>query len=529
MNIRLKTALQLGTLCTLALAIVVSVTLAFVFLRGEERAGWNSAFLVAVILGILALFMAGVLYAVGMALSNRLRALEDTARQVQAGNLNGQTGLVGRDELAEIAHVIDEMAGNLKNYVKLIPEHERMRTELEKTQEVVGALRHRNMEISDSLQRLHRAQDLLVQRNRADVQGGMLTAACGDFSATLDTICTAARRAMAAGSRDEARHAELDAILAGAADAQAKLARFTTLCQAPHAGALERLFLREIADEAAALAEPTWKDEAGRKGAAIRIDNQIPGALAVRGIHADLVQMFSHLLLNSIEAMPSGGVIAFSAQLRADAVTISVSDNGAGMAESVSKRCFLPFFSTKEGAAGIGLTLAQGIALQHRGKIGLESRAGVGTTVFIELPLASARDAAAAKAEAILSERPLSILLVEDDEWTRDAIVRHLEEARHRVEVAANGTDAIGKLRCGSYDALVTDSAMPDVNGEEIAMEAKGLHPRLPVILLTGFGTLMDERGVKPRYVDRVLGKPVNFADLRRALAELAGVSKSES
>ena len=530
MSIRLKTALQLGTLFTLALAIAVSVTLAVVFLRGVESAGWNSAFLVAVMLGILALLMAGALYAVGTALGNRLRTLEDTARRVRAGNLDEHANLGGRDELSDIAHVFDEMTTNLKSYVQLIPEHEALRVELEKAREVVNTLRHRNMEISDSLQRLRRAQDQVTQKDRANVPAGMFGAVGDDLSATLATIREAAHRALASGSRNEPRGSELEAILAAAEEAQAKLERFTEFCRAPGAGALEKLEkldLREVVDTAVALLEPKWKNEAERKGAAIRIDNQIPGALAVQGSRADLVQMFTHLLLNSIEAMPSGGVIAFAAQARADAVTITVGDNGVGMSEAVIKRCFLPFFSTKEGAAGIGLTLAQGIALQHRGKIGVDSHAGAGTTVYLELPLSAARAVTSAQTVAAVSARPLSILLVEDDRWTREAIVRNLQEAQHRVDGAENGADAMEKLRHGAYDVVITDRAMPDISGEEIAMEAKRLRPDIPIVLLTGFGALMHERGVKPPHVDRVLGKPIHFGDLRRALAELTGAGRA--
>lgn len=523
MNVRLKTALQLGTLFTLFLAIAVSVTLAFVFLRGVESAGWNSAFLVAVILGVLALIMAGALYAVGAALSHRIRALEETARRVREGNLDGQTELGGRDELAEISTVFDEMTANLKNYVQLIPEHEALRAELAKARDVVQTLRHRNMEISDSLQRLRRAQDQLAQKDRPGVPGGMFAAVSADLSATLAATREAAQRALAAGARDDARGAELETIRAAMEEAQAKLDRFAAFCRAPRSGVLEKLDLREIVGEAIVLTQPKWKNEAGRRGATIRIDNQIHASLAVQGIRADLIQMFTHLLLNSIEAMPAGGVITFAAQAGADATTITVSDNGSGMPETAIKRCFLPFFSTKEGAAGIGLALAKGIVLQHHGKIGLESHAGSGTTVFIELPLSTGREVCGPAGDA-RSERPLSILVVEDDRWTRDAIVRHLSEAQHRVDVAENGSDAIGKLRCGAHDIVITDRAMPDISGEEIALEAKRLQPDIPVVLLTGFGALMQERGVKPPNVDIVLGKPINFDDLRRALADLTGV-----
>jgi two-component system, cell cycle sensor histidine kinase and response regulator CckA len=232
--------------------------------------------------------------------------------------------------------------------------------------------------------------------------------------------------------------------------------------------------------------------------------------------------MFTHLILNAVEAMPKGGDIRLIADARADAVTVSVTDTGTGMSDSARKRCFLPFFSTKEGAAGIGLSLAQGIVQQHGGKIGIESQVGAGTTVFVELPLAGQNlRAAVAETPAALAQRPLSMLLVEDDEWTREAIARHLASESHRLEMAANGSTAVEKLRQTVFDVIITDRAMPDISGEEIAREAKRLRPNVFVVLLTGFGSLMREQGEKPACVDIVLGKPVNFAELSRALAEL--------
>jgi len=104
-------------------------------------------------------------------------------------------------------------------------------------------------------------------------------------------------------------------------------------------------------------------------------------------------QVFLNIMLNSIEAMPEGGVLEISAEKRYDrgkdgVLAIRVRDTGAGISNDVRSKLFEPFFTTKAEGTGLGLFIASRITQMHRGKLKVESQSGAGTVLTIELPLA---------------------------------------------------------------------------------------------------------------------------------------------
>ena len=101
----------------------------------------------------------------------------------------------------------------------------------------------------------------------------------------------------------------------------------------------------------------------------------------------------------------------------------------------------------------------------------------------------------------------------------REVIRLYLLEESHTVETAEDGRDALEKFRAGSFDLVMTDRAMPELSGVQLAAEVKALRPATPVILLTGFGDLMNAEGEKPAGVDAVVSKPFTMASLREAVA----------
>lgn len=98
-------------------------------------------------------------------------------------------------------------------------------------------------------------------------------------------------------------------------------------------------------------------------------------------------QVFLNLVKNSLEAMPQGGVITVSAAIRGVHLVLSIQDTGLGIAPEHLKSLFTPFFSTKEGGTGLGLTICRGLIDQHQGQIEFASEVNRGTTCTIHLPL----------------------------------------------------------------------------------------------------------------------------------------------
>src|SRR4029077_20950279 len=114
-----------------------------------------------------------------------------------------------------------------------------------------------------------------------------------------------------------------------------------------------------------------------------------------------------------------------------------------------------------------------------------------------------------------VAERPLRILVVEDEPLVREVIGVYLNEDHHLVESAANGREGLEKFCAAEFDLVLTDRAMPEMNGDQLAMEIKSEKPDQRLILLTGFGDLMNGAGEQPDGVDLVVGKPFTMKALR--------------
>jgi signal transduction histidine kinase len=133
---------------------------------------------------------------------------------------------------------------------------------------------------------------------------------------------------------------------------------------------------------------------AGNPGVEYSLElGRVPG---IRGSHVQLRSMLGHLVRNAHEALsPAGGTIRFRME-RDDRgwIILEVEDNGSGMPSAVQERAVEPFFTTKAGRPGVGLTIAHGIWRRHRGTLALRGQEGVGTTVRLSVEPATQAEAA---------------------------------------------------------------------------------------------------------------------------------------
>jgi signal transduction histidine kinase/ActR/RegA family two-component response regulator len=291
-------------------------------------------------------------------------------------------------------------------------------------------------------------------------------------------------------------------------------------------------------------------------GASIRVrleaEETLPPLLADKGqLEAALV----NLALNAREAMPAGGTLTLNARLDSIGpsdinacglplgkyIRIAVTDTGIGMKPAVLARASEPFFTTKplgQGTGlGLGLAMARGFAEQSGGGFLLTSAAGEGTTVCLWLPLADASPLAAETAEeAPALHDPTAgglarLLLVDDDTLVREVLAGQLEELGYRVTRAHSGPGALARLDAGETpDIMITDYAMPGMNGAVLLAEARRRRPRLPVLLLTGFAdnSLRLNMEEWDAGITRLLRKPVSSDVLAKAAsAVLQGAALS--
>jgi signal transduction histidine kinase/ActR/RegA family two-component response regulator len=201
-------------------------------------------------------------------------------------------------------------------------------------------------------------------------------------------------------------------------------------------------------------------------------------------------------------------------------VVLEVSDTGTGMTEDVRRKCLEPFFSTKgnEGT-GLGLAMVFGIIDRHDGKIEIQSELGSGTTLIIRLPIQTEKKTEVGQPDSeIVVSRSLHVLIVDDEEHVLDILSEFLTMDGHTVESANNGREGLEKFHTGRFDLVVTDRAMPEMSGDQLAATIKRMAPDKPIIMLTGFGNMMKASEEDSPGVDYILSKPTKIAEFRKAI-----------
>jgi CheY-like chemotaxis protein len=231
--------------------------------------------------------------------------------------------------------------------------------------------------------------------------------------------------------------------------------------------------------------------------------------------------MLTNLIFNAVDAMPEGGTITMRARVDGDDVLLTVADTGTGMSEEVRRRCLEPFFSTKDQqGTGLGLSMVQATVQRHRGTIAVDSTPGLGTTFSMRLPIHT-HAAATPVEETTETPRRLRILVVEDDPLVRMAVTEQLSSQGHTVQSATNGLEGLDTFMSGRFDLVLTDRAMPEMGGDQLATTIKQISPTKPIIMLTGFGDLMTVKGERPPSVDAVVSKPVTLDTLSAAIRQV--------
>jgi two-component system cell cycle sensor histidine kinase/response regulator CckA len=161
-----------------------------------------------------------------------------------------------------------------------------------------------------------------------------------------------------------------------------------------------------------------------------------------------------------------------------------------------------------------------GIVQSHGGQIEIESQVGVGTRFIIRLPVRAAAPSGKRRAPRNLTITPGHILFVESEAMVRDATVRVLTRWGHKVAQASGGVEALQMFAPDTYDVVISDLGMPDMNGWELLGLIKQRDRRVPTILITGWGRQFSDEESRSRGVDFVIEKPFDQDDLREVLAE---------
>ncbi len=268
-----------------------------------------------------------------------------------------------------------------------------------------------------------------------------------------------------------------------------------------------------------------------------------------------LDQVLVNLAVNASQAMQQGGAltIATGHALRLSAgkcggdvippgryVTLSVTDNGPGIPPEVLPRIFEPFFTTKRdtGGTGLGLSTVHGIVRQSGGYMSVSSAAGQGTRFDILLPrheeatwqAALPQAAALPVAPAPRRSASRTLLLVDDEVPVRTLVERVMVRAGWQVIAAGSAEEALELVEAGdlapALACVISDVAMPGMDGPALVRALRCLQPDLPAILMSGYAEQSLRKSLQAADICFV-SKPFSMGDLRAALDRLVGIPEA--
>jgi signal transduction histidine kinase len=413
-------------------------------------------------------------------------------------------------------------------------------------------------EVRTAFEGMASAQEQLVQTEKARAVGSMAGGIANEFNNLLAIVLGKTQLMLTRVEEGPIREglSAVEEAAWRAADIVRRLQGFAATSMDDGAGPVD---LAAVVQDALALTRALWKDEAEARGTPIEVITDLDRVPPVDGQAAALREAVMNLILNAVDAMPHGGRMGLTLRGVDGGVELQVSDGGEGMPEDVRRRIFDPFFTTRSPhRTGLGLSVVHGVVNRHRGSVRVRSEHGGGTTVTLWFPAAHANTgdvrttvpveavppivpeakveeprpaeqapAAVDSADVSMGDAPsepaaesetVSILVLEDEEHIRTMLVEALSAAGHRVESAVDGLQGLARFQGGQFDVVLTDLSLPECSGLDVARSVKRLRPETPVVLITGWGHLLDPERLRESGVDLMLVKPFR---LERVLSVL--------
>jgi signal transduction histidine kinase/CheY-like chemotaxis protein len=306
--------------------------------------------------------------------------------------------------------------------------------------------------------------------------------------------------------------------LAGAKTIQ-RMQNFTRVASG---GRYEQIDLIKVVEDAIESTRPRWKDQCQREGIAIDLHFDHSDRLFILGNPSELVEAFSNLIMNSVDALSASGSISISAVIDNNRAILRFQDNGVGMDEATLKRIFFPFFTTKgRQGTGMGLSVVYGIINRHKGEIDVTSKVGQGTVFTIMFPISDKVDQKIAMPIKIGEIATARILLIDDNDNIRSVISDMIEILGHEVVAAASGEEGLKLFQSANFDLVVTDLGMPGIGGWDVTRTCKTLRPEVPVVMISGWGNQIDEEMIGQSRLSGVLAKPFEMEKIKTMLEDV--------
>ena len=380
----------------------------------------------------------------------------------------------------------------------------------------------------------HALQAQLARASKLESLGTLAGGVAHDFNNVLAGIVGFGEMAQDAAppGSDQARH--LERVLQAALRGKSLVERILTFSRggARTSAVFE---LEPIVEEVLSLLAASL-----RPGVVLERQLEAHGA-QVRGDPTQAFEAVMNLCTNAMQAMPDGGMLSVRLERRhvgtlrvlshsqvgaGDYLALTVTDEGAGITPEVMERLFEPFFTTRAASAGTGLGLAvvHGVVAEFGGAIDVQSTPGRGARFTLYLPECTDAATTTSTSPRTPPSGAGQTLLVVDDEPTLVGLAQEMLKGLGYEPVGfSDPVAALEALRetPQRFAAVITDEVMPGLSGTRFTEALRQNAPQLPVLLVSGYGGALLASRAAGAGVTRVLAKPLQRAELARALAEL--------
>ncbi len=273
-----------------------------------------------------------------------------------------------------------------------------------------------------------------------------------------------------------------------------------------------------------------------------------------------LQNAFLNLGINARDAMPMGGTLIFSADIRkieknevhwingilpaGTYCTITVSDTGSGIPRHILPKVFDPFFTTKpsESGTGMGLSAVLGTTTRHNGAIIISTELHKGTlfTMYLpyiehdphsKLPHVNVKKMSISLAQDTISTTNKKILVCDDEQVIRFLLKNILSKAGHTVTTCSDGLEVLNVIKNepDTYDLIILDMIMPIMSGEEVFYKIREISNDVPVIIISGFSELEYSSALLKKGLGAYLAKPISPNDLISTVNRLLRAGKTNA
>jgi two-component system cell cycle sensor histidine kinase/response regulator CckA len=384
-----------------------------------------------------------------------------------------------------------------------------------------------------------RLESQLRKSQRLETIGTLAGGIAHDFNNILTPILGYSEMGLATLSEDDPLHEYFSEIMLAAERAQKLVSQILTFSRAQD-GKPSSVNIQSIITEALKLLRPSLPST-------ISIEQHIDDSC--RNVMADpsqIHQVIVNLCTNAFHAMEhTGGTLTIGlremhpgsdrlAEIlklpESSYIELTVSDTGSGMDETTMERIFEPFFTTKsvEKGTGLGLSVVHGIVTGVNGQITVESLKGKGSTFHVYLPVIEEKAPPAPVAKLPVMKNTGSVLFIDDEPAAVQMMTIMMTKLGFKIRAVQSPADALKLFRENpeQYDLVITDLTMPEMTGIQLASALHKISPSIPVILMTGYGKIIDHDIPLSHYgISRLLKKPVKLAQLASAVNEILSVT----